>query len=82
MKKSISIERHREIGAKLREIHEWTQRLLIDEVQPAYGKSSKQVLNLVKLSNRILELRSTMEDGLFKEHPGEATVYVYYGTPK
>ena len=75
-RKRLTLEEHRFLAAKLREMR---QVFLTFMVSGIYPKKTSQLHVAKKAFNLIDEFRFAMEDRLFIEHPDEATVQFYIG---
>lgn len=78
-KTGLTLEQHRELGAKLRQIHD----TLIHEavaVANAYPKKSPEAQALIKVAEVFREARSKLDDAVCREHPNDQSVLgIYFG---
>jgi hypothetical protein len=76
-KTPISFEEHKLFGRKFHEFDEFLGQLLCANSH-AGSLSSKAVRLCERLDNVLMALRSEMEEELFRNHAGSATVHIYY----
>lgn len=80
IKKGLTIERHREIGKVLREMHDNLSHIYV-EVSNAYpdvGPGGLARRSLKSTLNRLDAARSFLDSKCSSEHSGEWDVDVYY----
>lgn len=77
-KPGLTLERHQEVGAELREMYHRLQSLAV-EFSHAYPMSDGAYQELNKAVKALGSVRSGAEDNLFREHRDRATTKVYYG---
>lgn len=73
----ISFERHKQIGTYLAVLHRQIGALLV-EVSRAEGKSASVTRNLDKFYWRLTQIRSQLENVMFRDYPKEADIWIYY----
>jgi hypothetical protein len=73
----ITIEKHREIGAKLQKIQRFFGNLETD-VSREQGKSCHAAKAAHAIYKKLTLLRSEMEGICYRAFPGEADIDVYY----
>jgi hypothetical protein len=77
MKPRFTLEQHVEMSALLREVRSKLQTKSI-QLGRAYPKNDKTVRKLFKVVGLMDEVRSEMEEHLFRDCPREANIDVYY----
>jgi len=75
--KGLTLDQHREIGAQLKEMTAYTQRLVVD-LEKAYSGESSPAVAAKRIEGLLWELRSDLEGQMSHEHGSEDTS-VYYG---
>jgi hypothetical protein len=80
-KPGLSLERHKEIGKELKQMHNDISSLLVEvgNAYPISGKRGKALKHIQQISNSLIEARSELENLLFQDFPDDATTKFYYG---
>lgn len=80
MSKTLTIEQHIQLGMKLKQAQETIQKteLLLRDVYPA-TKINAELRQLAVAENKILILRSELEEKMYAEHPSAYRVDIYFG---
>jgi hypothetical protein len=74
----LTIQRHKEIGARLAENLGWLVSLSI-EVQKAYGKTSRLARTADRALLSISRLRHHLDEQCYQDYPKEKeSIYFYY----
>jgi regulation of enolase protein 1 (concanavalin A-like superfamily) len=73
----ISFERHKQIGTYLAVLHRQIGDLLV-EVSRAEGTSASVTRNLEKVDWRLTQIRSQLENVMFRDYPKEGDIRIYY----
>lgn len=79
-KSGLTFERHKEIAAELKDIRRRLQRLEI-EFGNSYARSGDVGMPYKRLYQALKAVdgaRSWAEENLFREHPAQADIHIYY----
>lgn len=80
----ITFERHNEIGADLHDMRNRLQKMHAEAASSHGSRHQKKATRaLFRAFEKINEARSSLEEVMFVDHPGQASVRIYYpGTEK
>jgi hypothetical protein len=76
-KNGLTMEQHREIGSTLHAMRDYCEHLSAI-MGRAYPSRSPVLRSLSYVRMYLSKLRSELEDAMFKEHPNEGDLHVYY----
>lgn len=80
-KVGLEFDRHQEIATDIKHILNKLHKLSI-ELSRCYPLTQNPNRHALKAERYLDELRSELEDRMFKEHPAQANTHVYYGETK
>lgn len=80
-KPGLTLERHKEIAAELKDINHRLQALAVEfgNAYPLAGETGAAHQWLTKAYKAVGAARGFAESNMFREHPESATIHVYYG---
>lgn len=80
-KPGLSLERHKEVAAELKEIQKRLIALSVEmgNAYPRSGEKSWPAKELARAERHVGSARCWAEENLFRDHPGDADINIYYG---
>ena len=69
---TITLEKHQEVGENIKELRDF----LLHQIAVGYPTDKRKICKVIK---NLDNMKSGLDDLLFKHHPGSATTSTYYG---